>query len=57
MRPATGHNKGSLAQVTVTADSVVTNRFRVSACRGCVVVLVGRYFTIGPCCLIVLGSL
>jgi hypothetical protein len=47
MRPATGHNKGSLAQVAVTADSAVVNRFRISPCRGCVVVLVGRYFTIG----------
>jgi hypothetical protein len=31
--------------------------FKISSCRGYVVVLVGRYFTIGPYCLIVLGSL
>jgi hypothetical protein len=36
----------SLAQVAVTGYSVVVNRFKISTCRGCVV-LVGRYFTIG----------
>jgi hypothetical protein len=56
MRPATSHNKGSLAQVTVTADWRVVNRFRISTYgwRGGAGVTLFHH---RACCVIVLGSL